>query len=275
MGLPAALMYAPRTMRVAVVTGANRGIGFEVCRQLAQQGIHVVLTARSGDAAQAACEALKGDGLSVEPYPLDVARPDTVLALSAHMTAEHGGADILVNNAGITMNGFDAEVARTTIDVNFFGALRVTERLLPQMRPGGRVVMLSSGLADRHGMARGLAARFTDPRLTIEELSGLMEKFVADVAAGRHTREGWPSSAYGVSKTGLNALAVVLARQLEGDPRRILVNAVCPGWVRTAMGGPGAPRSVEHGAETPVWAALLPEGGPTGGFFRDMEPAEW
>jgi NAD(P)-dependent dehydrogenase (short-subunit alcohol dehydrogenase family) len=262
-------------MRVAVVTGASRGIGFEVCRKLAQQGIHVVLTARSDDAARAACEALKGDALSAEPYPLDVARPDTVLALSAHLTAEHGGVDILVNNAGIAMDGFNEHVARTTLDVNFFGALRVTERLLPQMRPGGRVVMLSSGLASRHGMDRALAARFTDPRLTIEGLSGLMEKFVADVAAGRHTREGWPSSAYGVSKTGLNALALVLSRTLENDPRRILVNAVCPGWVRTAMGGPGAPRSAEHGAETPVWAALLPDGGPTGGFFRDMAPADW
>jgi NAD(P)-dependent dehydrogenase (short-subunit alcohol dehydrogenase family) len=262
-------------MRVAVVTGGNRGIGFEVCRQLARSGLRVVLTARGDDAAEAAARALEGDALAVQPYPLDVTRPESILALSAHLEAEHGGLDVLVNNAGITMNGFNREVARTTIDVNFFGALRVTERLLPQMRPGGRIVLLSSGLADRHGMAPGLAARFADPRLTIEGLSGLMEKFVADVAAGRHTREGWPSSAYGVSKTGLNALALVLARSLAGDSRRILVNAVCPGWVRTAMGGPGAPRSVEHGAETPVWAALLPEGGPTGGFFRDMAPADW
>lgn len=261
--------------RVAVVTGANRGIGLEVCRQLAQQKIHVVLTARSDEAAHAAAQALQGDGLSVEPYPLDVTRAETILALSAHLTAEHGGLDILVNNAGIAMDGFDAGVARTTLDANYFGPLRVTERLLPQMRPGGRVVMVSSGLADRHGMDHALAARFTSPDLTIEALSALMEKFVADVAAGRHTREGWPSSAYGVSKTGLNALALVLSRMLAGDPRRILVNAVCPGWVRTALGGAGATRSVEHGAETPVWAALLPEGGPTGGFFRDMAPATW
>jgi carbonyl reductase 1 len=262
-------------MDVAVVTGANRGIGFEVCRQLARHRKHVILTARDEDAAAAACEALKGDGLSVEPFLLDVTRPDTLLGLAAHITAEHGGLDILVNNAGITMSGFDREVARRTIDVNFYGPLRVTEQLLPRMRAGGRVVMVSSGLADRGGMPRSLAARFTDPSLTRDELCGLMEKFVADVAAGRHTREGWPTSAYGVSKTGLNALTMVFARALEGDPRRILVNAVCPGWVRTAMGGPGAPRSVEHGAETLVWAALLPPRGPTGGFFRDMVPAEW
>ncbi|MEZ4299231.1 MAG: SDR family oxidoreductase [Polyangiaceae bacterium] len=262
-------------MKVAVVTGANRGIGYEVCRQLAQQKVHVLLTARDQAAAEAACQSLLGEGLSAEPYSLDVARPDTVLALSAHLTAEHGGLDILVNNAGITMNGFNREVARKTLDVNFFGAAAVTEALLPQMRPDGRVVMVSSGLADRHGMSRALAAKFTDPKLTLDGLKALMEKFVSDVAAGRHTAEGWPSSAYGVSKSGLNALAMVFSRMLEKDPRRILVNAVCPGWVRTSMGGPGAPRSVEHGAETPVWAALLPEGGPTGGFFRDMQPAEW
>jgi len=262
-------------MNVAVVTGANRGIGFEVCRQLAAQGIHVVLTARGEGAAEAACEALKGDGLSVEPYPLDVARPESILGLAAHVTAEHGGLDILVNNAGIAMQGFDAGVARQTIDVNYHGTRRVTEQLLPGMRAGGRIVMLSSGLAERSGLPKKLAARFTDPWLTVEELSALMEKFVADVAAGKHVAEGWPSSAYRVSKMGVNALAQVMGRSLKEDPRRILVNAVCPGWVRTAMGGKGAPRSVEHGAETPVWAALLPEGGPQGGFFRDMAGADW
>ena len=98
---------------------------------------------------------------------------------------------------------------------------------------------------------------------------------MGDVAAGRHRKEGWPSSAYGVSKAAINALALVLARDLEGDPRRILVNSVCPGWVRTRMGGAGAPLSVEDGARTIVWAAMLPEGGPTGGFFRDEAPASW
>ncbi|MBK8257977.1 MAG: SDR family NAD(P)-dependent oxidoreductase [Polyangiaceae bacterium] len=262
-------------MRVAVVTGANRGIGLEIARQLAQNGVHVILTARSDDAARAASESLKGQGIQTEPYPLDVTQPDTVLALSAHVIAEHGGLDILVNNAGIAMDGFNGEVARKTLDVNFFGALRVTEKLLPQMRAGGRIVLLSSGLADRRGMSKSLAAKFTDPHLTVAGLSSLMGKFVTDVAAGNHSAQGWPSSAYSVSKTGLNALALVLSRMLANDPRRILVNAVCPGWVQTAMGGAGASRTVEHGAETPVWAALLPDGGPSGGFYRDMEPASW
>jgi NAD(P)-dependent dehydrogenase (short-subunit alcohol dehydrogenase family) len=262
-------------MNVAVVTGGNRGIGFEICRQLAARGLHVVLTARDEAAAHAACRALKGDGLEVEPYRLDVTQPDMALALSAHLAAAHGGLDVLVNNAAIMEDGFDAGIARRTVDANFYGPLRLTERLLPQMRAGGRVVMLSSGLAERSGMPRELAGRFTAKDLTFAGLTALMEKFVADVAAGRHRREGWPTSAYRVSKTGLNALSQLFARTLAGDPRHLLVNAVCPGWVQTAMGGAGATRPVEHGAETPVWAALLPQGGPTGGFFRDRELVEW
>lgn len=261
-------------MKIAVVTGANRGIGLEVSKQLAGQGVHVVLTARGADDAAAAAE-LRRQGLSVSSFPLDVARPETLPPLAAHLAQAHGGLDILVNNAGVMLNGFDAEVARRTIDVNYLGPLRVTEALLPLLRAGGRIVNVSSGLGDRSGMAPALAARFTDPALTLDALTALMEKFVADVAAGRHEREGWPSSAYSVSKTGLNALTLVFARRLRDDPRGILVNAVCPGWVQTRMGGRGAPRPVSEGADTPVWAALLPEGGPTGAVLHDRAPASW
>ncbi len=261
-------------MKVAVVTGANRGIGLEVSRQLAARGIHVILTARDVASARAASETLAKDGRSAEPLALDVTRPDTLPPLVEHLRAR-GGLDILVNNAGIALDGFNAEVARETIDVNFHGPRLVTAALLPLVREGGRVVMVSSGLADRSGMRRAVSARFTDPSLSQGDLVLHVEKFVSDVAAGRHREEGWPSSAYGVSKAGLNALALVLSRELAGDPRRILVNAVCPGWVRTRMGGSGAPTSVEEGARTIVWAALLPEGGPTGGFFRNEAPASW
>jgi NAD(P)-dependent dehydrogenase (short-subunit alcohol dehydrogenase family) len=98
-------------------------------------------------------------------------------------------------------------------------------------------------------------------------------EFVADVKAGKHEERGWPSSAYRVSKAAMNALARIYARELA--PRRILVNAVCPGWVRTDMGGPSAPRTVEVGAHSIAWAALIPDGGPTGGFFRDGKAVEW
>lgn len=277
-------------MKLAVVTGGNRGLGLEICRQLSLAGVHVVLTARDEAAAQRAAAQLAGEAESaasaastsapsalVEPMPLDVTREDSIAAFAADLLARHGGLDILVNNAGIALDGFNPEVARRTIATNFTGVLAVTEALLPHLRPGGRVVMMSSGMADRSALSPALASAFIDPQLTRDDLIALMDQFVADVAAGRHRAAGWPSSAYSVSKAGVNALTAVLARTLEaeGNPRHLLVNAVCPGWVRTSMGGPGAPRSVEDGAATPVWAALLPEAGPQGGFFRDRAPAEW
>ncbi|XXX80998.1 SDR family oxidoreductase [Sorangium sp. So ce134] len=262
-------------MRVAVVSGGNRGIGLEICRQLARGGIHVVLGSRDEDRGNAAAATLAKQGLSVEPRRLDVSEERSVKELARALAAEHGGVDIVVNNAGIAMQGFNAEVARATIEVNFFGPLRLTSELLPLMRQGGRIVMVTSGLGDRRSVSRSLQAQLGDAGLTRQELVQLMRKFVSDVSAGRHTAEGWPSSAYAVSKIGLNALTGVLARELAGDRRKILCNAACPGWVRTDMGGAHAPRSVEEGAETPVWLATLPNGGPQGGVFRDKAPAHW
>jgi len=240
-------------MRTAVVTGANRGIGEAIAAALAARGLRVVPTSR---------EPREGF------VTLDVTRADHVAAL-AQKVAGQGGADVLVNNAGVSLDGFDERVVRRTLDANFLGAMHVTDALLPSMRRGGRIVMVSSGLGSLTGVRGEVRARFEDPRLTREGLLALVEEFPRDVAAGVHERRGWPSSAYRVSKIAMNALVRVMARELEGDPRRILVNTADPGWVRTRMGGRSAPRSVEHGARTPVWLALLPEGGPTGGFFRD------
>jgi NAD(P)-dependent dehydrogenase (short-subunit alcohol dehydrogenase family) len=253
--------------RVALVSGANRGIGLEIARQLAAAGLHVVGTSRD----EADGQALKAK-LGVDDRRLDVADPSSIAALARSLS---GGLDVLVNNAGISLHGFDVEVAKKTLDINFFGAMRVTDELLPLMRPGGRIVMVSSGMGELSSVSPALGARFSDPSLERAELVELMRSFVRDVAEGTHAARGWPSSAYRVSKVGLNALTRILARELAGDPRRILVNAVCPGWVRTGMGGPSAPRSAEQGAKTPVWAALLPDGGPTGGFFRDERPIAW
>jgi len=245
--------------RVAVVTGANRGLGAEIARQLGGRGLRVVATSRE-----------PRDGFAT----LDVTRAEHVEAL-AHRLAGEGGLDVLVNNAGVSLDGFDADVARRTLDVNVRGAMRVTDALLPGMRDGGRVVMVSSGMGELSGVRGEVRERFADPELDRAGLLALVESFVRDVAAGTHARRGWPSSAYSVSKIAMNALVRVLARELAGDPRRILVNAENPGWVRTRMGGASAPRSVEDGARTAVWLALLPEGGPTGGFFRDERPIPW
>lgn len=260
--------------RIAVVTGANRGIGLEVTRQLARRGLRVVLTSREEAAGRAAQGALAREGIEVETHALDVTRPESIDALARWIEAEKGGLDVLVNNAGIALQGFDGEVARKTLDANFFGPLHVTDRLLPLVRRGGRVVMVTSGLGDRSLLAPPLRARFERP-LGRDELVELMNRFVSDVAAGRHAKEGWPTSAYSVSKIGLNALTALYARELANDPRAILVNAACPGWVRTRMGGAGAPLPVEQGADTPVWLALLPDGEPTGEVFRDRKQATW
>jgi carbonyl reductase 1 len=143
------------------------------------------------------------------------------------------------------------------------------------MRAGGRIVMISSGMGELSGVRGEARARIADPALTREGLLAVVESFVTDVVAGTHTRHGWPSSAYSVSKIALNALVRVLAQELAGDPRRILVNSENPGWVRTRMGGQSAPRSVEDGARTAVWLATLPDGGPNGGFFRDEQSIPW
>jgi NAD(P)-dependent dehydrogenase (short-subunit alcohol dehydrogenase family) len=248
--------------RIAVVTGANRGIGREIARKLVASGLDVVVTARDAADGRAASADVGARYLS-----LDVTDASSIDALAIEL---RDGVDVLVNNAGISMNGFNAEVARRTLDVNFFGAMNVTARLEGLLRTGARIVMVSSGMGELTGVSDALRKRFEDQALTRDGLVSLMESFVRDVGAGTHAKKGWPSSAYRVSKVGLNALTRILARELGGDPRRILVNAACPGWVRTSMGGSSAPRSAEKGAETPAWLALLPEGGPTGGFFRDQ-----
>jgi NAD(P)-dependent dehydrogenase (short-subunit alcohol dehydrogenase family) len=266
--------------RKALVTGANRGIGCEIVRQLAAAGVDAIGTSRDLAAGQAV-----GRKLGVRFVTLDVTQPASIDALPEQLAIDlnhssanaqvRRGIDILINNAGVSMQGFDSSVARHTLDVNFFGALRVTDRLLPAMRAGGRIVLVSSGLGTADALAPALRSRFLDPMLTRDELIELMESFVRDVASGVHTQKGWPSSAYRVSKVGLNALARVMARELRDDPRRILVNAGSPGWVRTTMGGSGAPRSPAEGARTPVWLAMLPDDGPSGGYFEDEREVLW
>jgi carbonyl reductase 1 len=232
------------------------------------------MTSRNESAGREACHALQGEGLGVSWFALDVCSAESIAALVTHLKAKHGVIDVLVNNAGIVMEGFDGDVARDTIETNFFGALSVTDALLPLLADNARVAMVSSGMGDRSCMSSSLRERFMQP-MDRETLVGLMNKFVEDVANGRHSAEGWPSSAYRTSKIGINKLVEVLAAELEGDPRHLMINAACPGWVQTRMGGPSAPRTVEQGAQTPVWLAMLEPGGPTGGFFRDDQRADW
>jgi NAD(P)-dependent dehydrogenase (short-subunit alcohol dehydrogenase family) len=233
------------TARIAVVSGANRGIGFETCRQLARKGVTVVLTSRSAAKGRAAVKALQDEGITVDYHVLDVTNAVGIKALASHIAKRHDRLDILVNNAGVLLDPPDSRIpdSRTqtyhkTLETNFFGPLLLTQALLPLMRKNGhgRIVNLSSGLAQLSGMGAG-------------------------------------SPAYRISKTALNALTATLAAELGGSG--ILVNAACPGWVRTAMGGPNAPLSVGEGADTVVWLATLPDDGPNGGFYKERKLIAW
>ena len=226
-------------MPVALVTGANRGIGREVARQLAERDYTVLLTARDEDKARAAAEELNGD---VRALALDVSDPAGIAAAVERVAADPGSLDVLVNNAGA---GADFGVSGTepdfgaiqeSLDTNFFGAYRLTVALLPLLRRSEhpRVVSVSSGMGG-----------------------------VAEMG-------GW-SPGYRVSKASLNAMTRILSTELADEG--VLVNSACPGFVATDMGGPmGATKSVEDGAAGVVWLATLPDDGPTGGFFRDGEP---
>jgi NAD(P)-dependent dehydrogenase (short-subunit alcohol dehydrogenase family) len=227
--------------RVALVSGGNRGIGLEICRQLADKGITTILGSRDEESGRAAAEGLSGH---VVVHQLDVADEKSVDRLAYFVEDEFGRLDVLVNNAGISndegQRGIDADLdrVREALEANLLGAWRLCEVAIPLMQRNGygRIVNISTGLA------------------ALEDMGG-----------------GYP--AYRVSKTALNALTRILASELRGS--NVLVNSVCPGWVQTDMGGSSAPRPVEAGADTPVWAATLPNNGPTGGFFRDRRPIHW
>jgi NAD(P)-dependent dehydrogenase (short-subunit alcohol dehydrogenase family) len=236
--------------RTALVTGATRGIGLEVCRQLAGLGFAVVLGARDRARGEAAARAIAGEGADADgpgrvvARLLDVADPASVEAARDWVAAEFGRLDVLVNNAAVHYDDWqgverpDWRVVREAFETNLLGAWRAAAAFAPLLRRSahGRLVNVSSESGSLAGMGRG----------------------------------GAP--AYSISKAALNALT----RQLAADLRDagVLVNSVCPGWVATDMGGPGG-RPVAEGAASVVWAATLPDGGPTGGFFRDGRPLAW
>ena len=253
--------------RTALVTGANQGIGLEACRQLRDLGYAVILTARDEKAGRAAAEKL-----GVDFAHLDVTDAGDIAALARDLHGDGRAIDVLINNAAISMDGFDSRVVAGTLAVNFFGALHVTEALLPLIADGGAIVMVASGMGELHAYSPAIRARFADPKLTRDQLVALVGEFADAVAAGTYAKAGWPSSAYRVSKAGVIALAKVLARDLAS--RHIRAVAACPGWVKTRMGGRHAPRRVEAGAASIVWAATE-EAAKTGGFYRDGKAATW
>jgi NAD(P)-dependent dehydrogenase (short-subunit alcohol dehydrogenase family) len=239
--------------RMALVTGGNRGLGLEIACQLAEAGLPVLIGVRGTPDAELheALEA-RGVGELIRHVPLDVDDPESVAALPARVEAETGHLDVLVNNAGINIDHgtppsvMEDEVLEQSLQTNLHGAVRVTRALLPllQRAPAGRIVNVSSTL--------GSISDIGDPTSPYREVV---------------------CPAYQISKAALNAFTAVLARELTGSGVR--VNAACPGWVRTRLGGESAPRSVAEGADTPVWLALQNDDGPSGGFFRDRRRIDW
>ncbi|HEY3666419.1 MAG TPA: SDR family NAD(P)-dependent oxidoreductase [Polyangiaceae bacterium] len=259
-------------MSLAVVTGANRGLGLGTAEALARKGYRVWLTGRDAAHTEQAAAALREHKLDVQAATLDVASSAGVGAFAQRLVSEPP-IDALVNNAGTTFSGFDAKVAKDTLDTNYHGAIRVTDALFSKLAPTANIVMVSSGMGELSHLSSELRKRLLAPGLSREDIEQIAEQFLSAVSRGEPTTAGFPSNAYSVSKALLNAFTRVLARELAGTAQR--VNAVCPGWVKTRMGGSGAPRSLEQGVSGIVWAATLGQGGPNGGFFRDAKPIAW
>ncbi|CAK9180055.1 unnamed protein product [Ilex paraguariensis] len=285
--------------RIAVVTGANKGIGFEICRQLASHGVLVILTARDEKRGSEACEKIKDCGLSdnVVFHQLDVTDPKSIVALADFVKNQYGRLDILVNNAGILGAKVDGdgikaavtgvsgtegaqinwneimtqpyEFAVEGLQINYYGAKRMTETFIPllQLSDSPRIVNVSSSRGQLTNMpnrwAKGILSDAES--LTEEKVDEVLNEFLKDFKEGSLQAKSWPSfaSAYTVSKAVMNAYTRILAKKYP----TFCINCVCPGYVKTDINFNTGRFSVEEGAESPVRLALLPDGGPSGMFF--------
>ncbi|KAK3255500.1 hypothetical protein CYMTET_35317 [Cymbomonas tetramitiformis] len=275
---------SPQT-RVALVTGANKGIGKEVARKLSSEGVKTIIAYRNKQLGTAAVRELQAAGYDVLGTQMDICDPASVLAARDFVEEEVGSLDILVNNAALCFNDPTlygkcaamsfVEQAGPTVSTNFFGTLNVTEAFLPMLRaaPSPRIVNLAS-YAGRLAILRSKekVEKFTSPYLTVEELKLLMQDFVRDVEHGVHASKGWPNTCYGLSKVGVIALTKVLAR----DEPQIMVNSVDPGYCATDQNAHQGTRTAEHGARTPAYLALTPDSSfVSGKHFFDEAEVKW
>jgi NAD(P)-dependent dehydrogenase (short-subunit alcohol dehydrogenase family) len=242
------------TRKVALITGANKGLGFEMARQLAQAGVTVVLAARDPQKGEAAAEKLRKEGLDVQFFKLDVTSKQDHASAAAFLQQKFGRLDILINNAGISAEGLGSgkvstttdDVIRRTFETNFFAPVALTQTLLPLLKnsDAGRIVNMSSIL--------GSQTLHADPKSPIYDFKSL---------------------SYDASKAALNSFTIHLAHELKDT--KIKVNSAHPGWVKTDMGTDAAPMELPEGGKTGVELALLDDSGPTGGYFHQGKTLPW
>lgn len=271
--------------KVAVVTGSNKGVGFGIVRALCKsfKG-DVILTARNPDLGKAAVQELEKEGLHPKFHQLDITDHASIVALRDFLEKTYQGLDVLVNNAGIAYKGAStapfAEQAEVTLKTNYFATLDACEVLYPLLRPHARVSNVSS-MVSQFALAKcsdDLKKRFVSQDITMDELSGIMNKFVESTKAGNFKEQGFPDSAYGVSKIGVTVMSMIQQREMDKKGADdIVINACCPGYVDTDMTSHKGSLTIDQGAETPSFLALLPPGvkEPRGQFVREKKVAAW
>ncbi|CAJ1937639.1 unnamed protein product [Sphenostylis stenocarpa] len=271
---------------IAVITGGNRGIGFEIARQLADHGVTVILTSRDASVGVESIKVLQEGGLNdVACHQLDILDTSSIDQFCDWLKENYGGLDILVNNAGVNFNfGNDNSVenAKLVIETNYYGTKRIIQAMIPLMKAssaGGRIVNVSSRLGRLNGRRNRLENDELREKLsnvdTISEelIDEMAETFLKQVEDGTWQSGGWPPTFtdYSVSKLAVNAYTRFLAKELSQRPdgEKIFINSYCPGWVKTALTGYAGSVSVEAGADSGVWLSLLPDQAITGKFFAE------
>lgn len=271
--------------KVAVVTGSNKGIGYAIVRGLCKQFEgDVYLTARKEELGQEAIKSLNSEGLSPKFHQLDITDQASIGRLRDFLKNTYGGLDILVNNAGIAYKQAStapfAEQAEVSIRTNYQGTSDLCNALFPLLRPHARVVNVSSMVSTFaiKKCSKEVQAKFLNYKITVDDLTNLMHDFIQAAKKGNHESKGYPSSAYGMSKVGVSVLSEIQHRQLSADPREdILVNACCPGYVNTDMSSHKGHKTIDQGADTPLYLALLPPGtkSPAGNFVSERKIKKW
>ncbi|XP_005095566.1 carbonyl reductase [NADPH] 1 [Aplysia californica] len=271
--------------RVAVVTGSNKGVGFGIVRALCQKfDGDVILTARDEGRGKEAVDALKQEGLSPLFHQLDITDHNSVVRLHDFLKEKYGGLDVLVNNAGIAYKASStasfSEQAVVTLKTNFEATLDVCEVLFPLLRPHARVSNVSS-FVSQMSLAKcsdALRSKFTNPNLGMDELVSLLKQFVESAKTEQHQAQGFPNSAYGMSKVGVTVMSIIQQRELDAKGAEdIVVNACCPGYVDTDMSSHKGSLTIDQGAVTPTYCALLPPNvdSPRGKFISKEKISEW